>query len=221
MRHRCSFLMCNSIFVGLLAGTLLAIPASLRAQTQADSVQSTQAAPASQEVTELQKVVDRWDDAVGQHDQYGLELVLAPQFVDITDTGEVMNRDQVVSDMVRKGKDAEHYTLTQKVVSARVIGDVAIVNGTYDREYPGSRLSRVKPKQVQGVFSQVYVRARNSWECVNSQRTEIAESTVKSNKKKKSRYSDREKPLHHDLGFHLPGMPHSNGSSTAGSQPQS
>lgn len=197
------------IFLSLLLGAFVVTSYPAYAQTQADAGQGAQASTASPEVAQLQKIVDRWDDAVGQHDQYGLELVLAPQFVDITDTGDVMNRDQVVSNMVRKGKDAEHYTLTQKVVSARVIGDVAIVNGTYDREYPGSRLSRVKPKQVQGVFSQVYVRARNSWECVNSQRTMIAESTVKSDKKKKSRYADREKPLHHDLGFHLPGMHHS------------
>lgn len=194
------------VFLSLLLGVFVVTSCPAYAQTQADAGQGAQASIASPEVAQLQKIVDRWDDAVGQRDQYGLELVLAPQFVDISDTGNVRNRDQVVSDMVRK--DAKHYTLTQKVVSARVIGDVAIVNGTYDRAYPGSRLSRVKPKEVQGVFSQVYVRARNSWECVNSQRTEIAESTVKTNKKK-SRYADREKPLHHDLGFHLPGMHHS------------
>ena len=125
----------------------------------------------SQQVAEFQKVVDRWDEAVTQHDQYALELVLAPQFIDISDTGEVTNRDQQISEMMMK--DAPHYTLTQKVASVRMVGDVAIVNGTYDRAYQGSRLSRTKPKDEKGVFSQVYVRARSSWECINSQRTII------------------------------------------------
>jgi hypothetical protein len=57
------------------------------------------------------------------------------------------------------------------------------------------------------VFSQVYVRARNTWECINSQRTIIQEPTVKGNKK--SQKDAAEKPLNHDLGFHFPGMHHS------------
>lgn len=154
----------------------------------------------SQQVAELQTVVDRWDEAVTQRDQYALELVLAPQFVNISDAGQITNRDQQVSEMV--AKDAPRYTLAQKVANVRMVGDVAVVNGTYDRGYQGSRLSRTKPKDEKGVFSQVYVRARNSWECINSQRTLIDEKDLK-DKKKPKKQSD-EKPLHHDLGFHLP-----------------
>ena len=114
------------------------------------------------EVADLQKVADRWDEAVYQHDQYALELVLAPQFIDISDTGDVTNRDQQISDMMMK--DAPRFQLTQKVVSVRISGDVAVVNGTYDRVFQGSKLSRTKSKTERGVFSQVYVRARNTWE---------------------------------------------------------
>ena len=156
----------------------------------------------SQQVAELQKVADRWDEAVYQHDQYALELVLAPEFINISDTGEVANRDQQISEMMMKG--APRFSLTQKVVSVRIIGDVAVVNGTYDRAYQGNKLSRTKAKTERGVFSQVYVRARNSWECVNSQRTLIQTPTFKG--KKKSKSDATEKPLHHDLGFHFPGV---------------
>lgn len=167
----------------------------------------------SQQVEELQKVADRWDEAVYQHDQYALELVLAPQFINISDTGEVTNRDQQISEMMMK--DAPRFSLTQKVVSVRIIGDVAVVNGTYDRAYQGNKLSRTKPKTESGVFSQVYLRARNSWECVNSQRTIIQAPTLKG--KKKSKNDSTEKPLNHDLGFHFPGLHHS---SSSDSQPQ-
>ncbi len=179
-----------------------------------ESNSASSASLMSQQVAELQKVVDRWDEAVYQHDQYALELVLAPQFIDISDTGDVTNRDQQISEMMMK--DAPHYALTQKVASVRMVGDVAIVNGTYDRAYQGNKLSRTKPKDEKGVFSQVYVRARSSWECVNSQRT-IIEAPTAANGKKKSKGDSTEKPLNHDLGFHLPGLHHS---SSTDSQPQ-
>ena len=193
--------------------TLLLSPLSCRAQLPIDTTQADSASLMSQQVDELQKVVDRWDEAVTQHDQYALELVLAPQFIDISDTGQVMNRDELISEMLMK--DAPRVTLTQKVVSVRMVGDGAIVNGTYDRLFQGNRLSRTKSKDEKGVFSQVYVRARSSWECINSQRTIIIEPVVKT--KKKSKDESDEKSLHHDLGFHLPGLHHD---SNSDSQPQ-
>ena len=198
---------------GLVLVLILAVPSASRAQLPMGSNTAESAALMSQQVGELQKVADRWDDAVYQHDQYALELVLAPQFINISDTGEVTNRDQQISAMMMK--DAPHFSLTQKVISVRIIGDVAVVNGTYERAYRGNRLSRTKPKTERGIFSQVYVRARNSWECVNSQRTIIQAVTLKG--KKKSKDDSTEKPLHHDLGFHFPGLHHS---SSSDSQPQ-
>ncbi len=201
------------LFSAVLLGVTLSM-STARAQLATDTTQSEAASLTSQQVADLQKVVDRWDDAVGQHDQYALELVLAPQFISISDTGEVGNRDAVVSKLVMK--DAPRYTLAQKVVSVRMVGDVAVVNGTYDRTYQGSRLSRTKAKEQKGVFSQVYIRARNSWQCINSQRTIIVEMAVGG--KKKSKDQSTEKPLNHDLGFHFPGVHHS--SSTDSQPPQ-
>jgi hypothetical protein len=189
----------------LAFGLILASSSVSRAQLPMESNSQQSAGQMVQQVADLQKVADRWDEAVYQHDQYALELVLAPQFIDIADTGEVANRDQQISEMMTK--DAPRFQLTQKVVSVRMVGDVAVVNGTYERVFQGSKLSRTKTKTERGVFSQVYVRARNTWECINSQRTIIQEPTVKGNKK--SQKETTEKPLNHDLGFHFPGMHHS------------
>jgi hypothetical protein len=190
------------ILTGLVFGVILASSSISHAQLPMES--NAQPGQMAQNVADLQKVADRWDEAVYQHDQYALELVLAPQFIDIADTGDVSNRDQQISEMMMK--DAPRFQLTQKVVSVRLVGDVAVVNGTYERMFQGSKLSRTKSKTERGVFSQVYVRARNSWECVNSQRTIIQEPVLKG--KKKAAADTSEKPLTHDLGFHLPGMHH-------------
>ncbi len=203
------------MFCSFLLTVALAFPTTSRAQLLTDAGQTNAASQMSQQIAELQKVVDRWDDAIDQHDQYGLELVLAPQFIAISDSGQVQDRDQVVSQLVMK--DAPRYTLAQKVTSVRIVGDVAVINGTYDRVYQGSRLSRTKRRDEKGVFSQVYVRARNSWECINSQRT-LIEGAASSGSRKKSKEGSDEKRLNHDLGFHFPGMHHN--SSNSGSQPQ-
>ena len=189
---------------GLVFGVILATSSISHAQLPMDSGAQQSSMQMAQNVADLQKVADRWDEAVYQHDQYALELVLAPQFIDISDTGEVTNRDQQISEMMMK--DAPRFQLTQKVVSVRMVGDVAVVNGTYERVFQGSKLSRTKTKIDRGVFSQVYVRARNTWECINSQRTIIQEPVLKG--KKKSESDTPEKPLNHDLGFHFPGMHH-------------
>ncbi|HVC89281.1 MAG TPA: nuclear transport factor 2 family protein [Acidobacteriaceae bacterium] len=202
-----------SILSTVVVGFALLSPLPCCAQLPIDTGQTGSAALMSQQIADIQSVVDRWDEAVTQHDQYGLELVLAPQYIDISDTGQVTNRDQQISEMMMK--DAPRLTFTQKVVSVRIVGDVAVANGTYDRAYQGSRLSRTKPLEQKGVFSQVYVRARNTWECINSQRTIIQEPILKG--KKKSKEDSNEKPLNHDLGFHLPGLHHS---SSSDSQPQ-
>jgi len=167
------------------------------------SAPSDAASVMAQQNAEIQKVLDRWDDAANQHDQYALELVLAPQFIAISDMGQVKNRDQEVSEMVIKG--APRFTLTQKAVSVRMVGDAAVVNGTYERVYQASRLGHTPMRDVKGVFSQVYLRSRSSWQCINSQRTVIVEDASKE-AKKKAKTGANEKQLTHGLGFNFPGL---------------
>lgn len=126
------------------------------------------------EQEEFQKVEDRWSDAVTKRDQYGLELVMAPQLVDIAASGDVTNRNQQIVALFKK--DSGVVSLEQKVVSVRFLADgaVAVVNGTY--------VLRVKAvggkKDEKGIFTHVFARVRTNWLCVSSQRTLVAEQAV-------------------------------------------
>jgi hypothetical protein len=102
------------------AGFCLAVCFGVRAEGQQ--------AAASSEFREMQQVEDRWNDAVSKRDQYALELVLAPQFIGISATGDVTTRNQQIAQLLLKS--APPYSLQQKVVSVRFVGEVAIVNGT-------------------------------------------------------------------------------------------
>src|SRR5665213_3668475 len=66
-------------FALLVAAFVFTSPSG--AQLATDPSLAASESSMSQQVTELQKVADRWDDAIDQHDQYALELVLAPQFI--------------------------------------------------------------------------------------------------------------------------------------------
>jgi len=77
----------------------------------------------------MQAVEDRWSDAITKRDQYGMELVLAPQFIGISASGDVTTRNQQIAGLFVKGSGPD--SLEQKVISVRFVGEVAIVNGTY------------------------------------------------------------------------------------------
>jgi hypothetical protein len=118
---------------------------------------------------EMQAVEDRWDDAVTKRDQYGMELVLAPQYIGISAAGDVTTRNQQIAQLFAKTDLPE--SLEQKVVSVRFVGDVAIVNGTYVMTFKGEKA----PFLEKGIFSHVFEHVRTTWLCLNSQRTVVAE----------------------------------------------
>jgi ketosteroid isomerase-like protein len=78
--------------------------------------------------------------------------------------------------------------ITQRVITVRMLGDIAVANGTYVLHH------KVNSAQVdeKGVFTHVFERARNGWLCVNSQRTVLRED---SNAKAK-KGSNAEMPFH-------------------------
>ena len=119
----------------------------------------------------MQQVEDRWADAVTKRDQYGLELVLAPQFIGISASGDVATRNQQIAHLFVKNAGPD--SLEQKVVSVRFVGDVAIVNGTYVMSWKGEKA----PVLEKGIFSHVFEHVRNTWLCLNSQRTVVAEES--------------------------------------------
>jgi ketosteroid isomerase-like protein len=154
---------------------------------------------------EMQHVEDRWGDAVMKRDQYGLELVLAPQFIGISASGDVTDRNQQIAQLFLK--NSEPVSLQQKVVSVRFVGDVAIVNGTYVMTWEGEKA----PLLEKGVFSHVFGRVRGSWLCLNSQRTVVAEET-------KGTANDKARGKH-GSSSHLPAVYQGPGNQAPGSSP--
>lgn len=167
----------------LLAGCAAAAQAPVPAPP-APGATSTQTA----EVAQFQKIEDAWSDAVDRHDQYGLELVLSPLLVDVSATGNVTTRNQQVVQAI--SSDDKTLSLTQKVITVRMLGDVAIANGTYVLHH---KLNGAEVDE-KGVFTHVFEHARGGWLCVNSQRTLLRTDTGA--KTRKSNQSSAEEPFH-------------------------
>jgi len=143
------------------------------------------------EIRELQKVEDSWSNALNQRDQYGLELVLSPLFVNVSATGDVTTRNQQVVGLI----NAEDKTATteQRVITVRMLGDVAVANGTYSftHKVNGSLVDE------KGVFTHVFQRQHGNWVCLNAQRTLLrAEAPSKAKAKATKSKSDAELPFH-------------------------
>ena len=177
----------------IVAASLFALPfASLHAQP----------ADPSPEIVAMQQVEDSWDAAVSKHDQFALENLLARDYVGISAEGDVTTRNQQISHLFVAG--AEPVSLTQKVIGARVLGDVAVVNGTYVMEWQGtSDQHKVAEK---GIYTHVFRKnSAGNWQCINSQRTVVA--TDEERKKKAAAPASKSSaalPLHIPLIYKGP-----------------
>lgn len=162
----------------------------LLAQTPESSPPAVQApvtTTASPELVQFQKIEDSWDDAVNQRNQYGLELVLSPLFLDVAASGDITTRNQQIAYLIT-GEDKTLH-LEQKVITVRMLGDIAVANGTYVLHHRASS-GQVDEK---GVFTHVFERAHSGWLCINSQRTVLREDGGKSKKQSSA-----------ELPFHIP-----------------
>jgi hypothetical protein len=171
----------------LICGILVAQdPTPAPATAPAQPAVTTDVSP---EVTQFQKIEDNWSNAINQRDQYGLELVLSPLFVDVSAVGDVTTRNQQVATLI-SGEDKTLHLL-QRVITVRLLGDIAVVNGTYVLHH------KVNASQVdeKGVFTHVYERAHNGWLCINSQRTSLRQDA----KEKQKKQSTAELPFHFPL----------------------
>ncbi len=139
----------------------------------------------SPEILQFQKIEDSWSDAVNRRDQYALELVLSPLFVDVSASGDVTTRNQQVAQVL--SVDDKALYLTQKVVTVRMLGDIAVANGTYTLHHKTTS-GLVDEK---GVFTQVFERVHGGWLCINSQRTVLRQDSST-----KKRESSPETPFH-------------------------
>jgi ketosteroid isomerase-like protein len=162
------------------------------ATAQPDAAQPNVTSTTSPEVQNFQKIEDTWANAVNQHDQYGLENVLSPLFVDVAANGDITTRNQQVVQVIT-GDDKSAW-LTQKVITVRMLGDIAVANGTYTLRHTVNS----KPVDEKGVFTHVFEKSRGGWVCINSQRTVLREDA--SAKKKPS--TNTAEPFHIPLFGH-------------------
>jgi ketosteroid isomerase-like protein len=163
-----------------LSCTLLAQVPNPSSATASSSAATT----SSPEVQQFQKIENSWDDAINRRDQYGLELVLSPLFLDVSGSGDITTRNQQVAYLITTEDKTLH--LEQKVVAVRMLGDTAVANGTYVLHHRASS-AQVDEK---GVFTHVFERAHNGWLCINSQRTVLREDGGK------KKQSSAELPFH-------------------------
>ena len=162
---------------------------SAAAQNTAAPPAAPQTAAASAEspaILEFQKIEDAWSNAINVRDQYALELVLSPLFIDVSAGGDITTRNQQLAQLIT-GEDKTLH-LEQKVITVRMMGDIAVANGTYQMHH------KVGSAQVdeKGVFTHVFERARGGWMCINSQRTKLPEDTNPKHKKQ----PNEENPFH-------------------------
>jgi len=152
----------------------------------ATSAQPNVTSAESPAIREFQKLEDAWSDAINLRDQYSLELVLSPLFVDVSASGDITTRNQQLA-MVIAGEDKTIH-LDQRVITVRMLGDIAVANGTYELR----RKVSSGPADEKGVFTHVFTRTHGGWLCINSQRTVLrTDSNAKSKKQ-----SNAELPFH-------------------------
>ena len=181
-------------FSALLLSCCVAIAQNPPAAAAQDASAPTAAAsPAgvtttqSADLTQFQKLEDNWSNAINQHDQYSLENVLSPLFVDVAANGDITTRNQQIVQVLNS--DDKTIWLTQKIITLRMLGDIAVANGTYTLHH---RVNSA-PVDEKGVFTHVFERLRGGWVCVNSQRTALRQDGGNTKQKKSSQASE---PFH-------------------------
>ena len=158
----------------------------------AQNAQPPVTSAATPELSQFQKLEEIWSSAINTRDQYSMELVLSPLFVDVAASGEISTRNQLVAQLITL--EDKSLRIDQKAITVRMLGDIAVVNGTYSLHHKAGS-AEVDDK---GVFTHVFQRTKAGWLCINSQRTTLRED---SNAKPK-KGSTAEMPFHVPLFSH-------------------
>jgi hypothetical protein len=144
------------------------------------------------DVTQFQHIEDNWSIAFVKKDQYAMELLLGPTFVNISAAGTVSTRNQLIAQMFDHS-EGDLLSMEQRAVNVRVLGDLALVEGTYVIHYKAG----AQTVDERGVFTHVYQRTRSTWICVNAQRTAVFDQTDEKQKQAGKKSSAA-------LPFHIP-----------------
>jgi hypothetical protein len=160
---KASLISCASVILSIVSVLFFAI-----SQSFAQDISASQA-PLLTDKQTFQQIEDRWSEALNKRDQYGLELVLSPELIDISATGTLMTRDQQIARLLQK--HTEPLLLDQRVVNVRGYGEIAVVIGNYV-EQPSAK---EKGAWRSGMFTHIYRRVLGRWSCISAQRTAIAD----------------------------------------------
>ncbi len=116
--------------------------------------------------------------------------MLSPLFVDVAASGDITTRNQQLVQVIT-GED-KTFWLTQKVITVRMLGDIAVANGTYTLHHKvnGSRWTK---RACSRMCSSGFVADGSAF---NSQRTALRADNNASGKQKKSSAGD--------MPFHIP-----------------
>jgi len=179
----------KSVFVCFVALLLAGCVSAAQTPTSPATAKPGVTTSDAPEVAQFQKIEDIWSKAINERDQYSLELVLSPLFVDIAASGEITTRNQQLAVVIAGVDHSMH--ITQRVITVRMMGDIAVANGTYTLHH------KVNTAQVDenGIFTHVFERVRGGWICVNSQRTSVRDDTGAKSKKQ----TTVETPFHFPL----------------------
>lgn len=176
-------------FVALVVFFFLALSVSVAQSPTAPQVKPAATSAETPEIGEFQKLENSWSNAVNMRDQYGLELVLSPLFVDVASSGDISTRNQQLAQLIVGEKEDIH--LEQRVITVRMLGDIAVANGTYTLHH---RVNST-PVDEKGVFTHVFERVHGGWACINSQRTLLRAENPGAKPKKQSTA---------EMPFHIP-----------------
>ncbi|RXS97718.1 nuclear transport factor 2 family protein [Silvibacterium dinghuense] len=170
---------------------LLAATATLSLVSSASFAQQASDAAATPEVKQFQGLEDQWSTALMKRDQYTLENLMAPTYLEISASGDITTRNQQIADLYAK-TGPQPVSLEHKVVNIRTVEDVTIVDGTYIHKWKvGNSIH-----EERGIFTHVYQRAHGGWVCIHAQQTEVVEKADDKTKPKAEKKSNAELPFH-------------------------
>lgn len=130
------------------------------------SVQS-QSDPDASTRTKLLALEDVWNNAGRAGDSKALNLLLDEAMVYVDEEGSILTKRQFLEQVKEQGKRVQ--TLTTEDVRATVIGDMAMVSGTYWV----SGVDRGRAFRREGRFIDIRVLRNGAWLCVTAQSTPV------------------------------------------------
>lgn len=108
---------------------------------------------------------DAWDKALIAKDRAGIEANMAPEFVQMRGSGQLVSREQFIKDVLDPSFSMDPYTVEDW--EARLFGDTALVYGRIRM----SGLAEGQRWAVHFRYIDTYVRRNGRWQVVSVQVT--------------------------------------------------